>query len=425
MLLSISIKNFGPFRDKTVLSTESTKMDGDDDYLADCKGHQYPLLTSAVILGPNASGKSYVLRAIATLQNMLRGPLPPNFTYPWYEPFCVSNDTMNQPVEIGVCLIDGGIKYDYSISFCKDHITEENLYYYPNKRKALVFMRKEQNYVFGHLTTKGLKPSSKLTPACSSFLVAAAQFNNDVCNSFHNAIVNKTIVLFGNPFDYLVKTINDVNEYPERKKRILNALRIADFGIVNINGSVQKKKLTDIGTNIPPQVKGLMMMAENIDIDQVSLHLTHSFNVKNDGDELNKNVLIDFPFSVESNGTIQILCLMSSIVNALEKGYVIMIDEFGTFIHSEISKWIVSQFKNIANPNKAQLIVNTHDQSLLDLELLRRDQIWFTNKRDDGSSELYALSDFKGVRQDANIMRDYSLGRFGAKPFIEYKDVMD
>ena len=116
---------------------------------------------------------------------------------------------------------------------------------------------------------------------------------------------------------------------------------------------------------------------------------------------------------------------MGPIVDALEHGYTVMIDEFGTFIHSDIAKWIIRQFRNAANPNKAQLIVNTQDQSLLSLELLRRDQIWFTQKNiDTGASELYSLSDFNGVRADIDLQKSYSVDKFGAKPFVSNEDVM-
>ena len=135
--------------------------------------------------------------------------------------------------------------------------------------------------------------------------------------------------------------------------------------------------------------------------------------------------MLNFPFQIESNGTMQLFCLMGPIVDALEHGYTVMIDEFGTFIHSDIAKWIIRQFRNAANPNKAQLIVNTQDQSLLSLELLRRDQIWFTQKNiDTGASELYSLSDFNGVRADIDLQKSYSVDKFGAKPFVSNEDVM-
>jgi len=121
----------------------------------------------------------------------------------------------------------------------------------------------------------------------------------------------------------------------------------------------------------------------------------------------------------------QFFCLMGPVIHALENGYTIMLDEFGTFLHSDISKWILSQFRNSANPNKAQLVVNTQDQSLLDLGLLRRDQIWFTDKGPQGNAELYAMSDFNGIRQDADVRKSYSAGKFDAKPFVKCEDVMD
>ena len=96
------------------------------------------------------------------------------------------------------------------------------------------------------------------------------------------------------------------------------------------------------------------------------------------------------------------------------------------FYDSDVAKWIIRQFRDAANPNKAQLIVNTQDQSLMSLDLLRRDQVWFTQKdMDTGASELYALSDFNGVRLDVDLQKSYSVNKYGARPFILNEDVMD
>lgn len=104
-----------------------------------------------------------------------------------------------------------------------------------------------------------------------------------------------------------------------------------------------------------------------------------------------------------------------------------VIDEFGSNLHPLISRWVVGQFSNGLNPNHAQLIVNTHDIGLMDIDgPLRRDQVRFANKdRVSGASDLYSLSDFRDVRKIKSIGKAYLAGRFDAVPTIRARDVIE
>ena len=118
--------------------------------------------------------------------------------------------------------------------------------------------------------------------------------------------------------------------------------------------------------------------------------------------------------------------MMGPIIKALRDGGVVFFDEFGSSLHTAISRWIIGQFSAPSNPNGAQLIINTHDLMLMDTELLfRRDQIYFTDKdRRTGAAELYALSDFKGVRKDMDVLKSYLSGRFDALQDIDGGDIL-
>ncbi len=111
---------------------------------------------------------------------------------------------------------------------------------------------------------------------------------------------------------------------------------------------------------------------------------------------------------------------MGPIAKALDEGRAVFIDEFGADLHPMLTRWIVGLFNTDANTNGAQLIVNTHDISLMDIkDLFRRDQIWFSNKdRKDGSCEIYSLSDFKGVLKDSDVRQEYLMGRYDALPWM-------
>jgi AAA15 family ATPase/GTPase len=119
----------------------------------------------------------------------------------------------------------------------------------------------------------------------------------------------------------------------------------------------------------------------------------------------------------ESARTIQLLLILQPIYWALEHGSVIAIDEFGSRVHTRASEIILSLFNNKeTNPNRAQLIVATHDTNLLNTKGLRRDQVWFTEKDGEGPTHLHPLTDFE-TRKNDNLEKGYLQGRFGAIPF--------
>ena len=128
----------------------------------------------------------------------------------------------------------------------------------------------------------------------------------------------------------------------------------------------------------------------------------------------------ELPFSEESSGTKQLFTIGGAILDALDKGKPILIDEMDIYLHTNISKMLITLFQNKRINNKnAQLIVATHDVNLLDRTLFRKDQIWFTEKDEYGVSSLYTLQDFTDVREDTPFDKWYMAGKFGAVPVIK------
>ncbi len=371
---------------------------------------------------PERLRKSYVLKAMDVLQNLVRAPMPPNVNIPYYMPFRASSNSLKSPTKMEIRYTVGDIFYKYHISFDSEHIVSESLHYEPNSRPISVFVRNNQDFEFKNRTvSKGLKMISHMAAPSSAFLPIAAQYNNEVCRNAHKGVVNDIILLGSNISAIMNQVIARTNEDPDFRRSMLRALKIADFGISDIQGNVMKKKVSELGEVSPPQAIGLMLSSGITDIDQIALNLKHDFK---DAD-VNSGQL-NFPFYIESNGTMQFFCLMGPVIDALKNGSVLFLDKFGSYLHSEIGKWVIRQFRDPANPNHAQLVFNTHDQSLMDQELLRRDQIWFTQKDfDTGASELYCLSDFNGLRPGTDIRRCYAAGKYQALPYIPSKNVIE
>jgi len=421
MLIDFFVENYGPFRDRSTLSFQATGLSEHDENLIRTDSFKEDILSSVAIFGANASGKSYLLRALAALVRMMRFPLPANLNIIDYAPFRLSPGTKGSPTKMGMRFIQEGILYDYSLSFDSRSVVAESLHYYPNKQRAEVFSRNGNSYSFGSgNVSAGQKAISKMVTANSTYLSVAAQFNNKICLAV-NTFVSNILILTGDMGNVLNLTIKMMDKDEKLKRCLIKALGVADFCISDMEGHVDTKDVTDMKDVFPPQIIGLMMATGNQKFDGTTLNLKHDVTTKGISDD-DKT----FPYLIESNGTIMTLSIMGPIIHALRSGGVIAIDEFGSFLHHEISRWIVNQFKKPANKNNAQLIVNTHDQLLMDTaELFRRDQIYFTCKdRDSGASELYALSDFN-IRKSFDPRKGYELGKFDAIPFIKEGDWMN
>jgi AAA15 family ATPase/GTPase len=318
--------------------------------------------------------------------------------------------------------IDKGTLFEYRVEYDSRSILSESLHYYPKKQKAEVFSRNGSGYSFGSGNISvGQSAISKRVGANSTYVSVAAQFNNRICMDI-NGFLSKILILSGDMGGILNKTIELIGKDEKLKKCLIKALGVADFCINDLEGRVNKKDVADLKDVIPPQLMGLMMATGNQRVDEIVLNLKHNIAVDGVSDEDRM-----FPFMIESNGTIMTLSIMGPIIWALRTGAVIAIDEFGSFLHHEISRWIVNQFKKPGNKHNAQLLINTHDQLLMDTEeLFRRDQICFTEKnRNTGASELYYLSDYKNIRKSFDPRKGYELGRFGAIPFIKVGDLLD
>ncbi len=410
MLLEFSVTNFGPFRDKATLSMQATAVKEHPENVIQTDAVKGGLLTSALIYGANASGKSYILHAITVLKVATSNVFEKNYKYAWYEPFRLSKDSRGKPTELNIKMVIDGIIYDYSLSYVSDRIVYESLYHYPpGKNRSRIFERNgDKNTIIG-----GNKDIFDRTSISSAYLTVGSKFNDAVCDTVCE-FIRSIIVLGPDCTDLMADTFEKARKNSEFKKALLNALYVADFGISDLTGDVKEIGPYDLMRMIPNASLDLVNnFGESIRIPEI--RTIHNFS-KCDADE----ECLEFPIEIESTGTQQMFGLMGPLSDAMMKGRVVLIDDFGSYLHPMLSRWILEQFKTDVNTKNAQLIVNTHATHLMDTQtLLRRDQIFFTEKnRDDGSASLYSLSDFRGVRKETDVLKAYLMGRFDAIPDI-------
>lgn len=408
MLIDFSISNYGPFRDRATLSMHAADVGILPDNSVPTDEVQGGLLTSAIVFGPNASGKTYLYKAFRSLKYMVRDIYEEGYRYEWYEPFRLSKTNLNNPVEMEIRLLLNGIIYDYCISFNTNSVVKESLHHYPNGRRVRVFVRNGPHGEY----KGGKKRLQSMTTGSASYLAVAAKFNDSICDIVRKAI--ESIVVLPLRAEKLANRASSFAlENPERKTIAIKMLQNADFGIADFKEDREEISIEDVRNQIPPeeyeQIKG---KTEKIYVSELSLK--HNFPEADvDSDKL------EFPFAIESTGTQFMMGLMGPLIDVLTNGSVLVVDELGSSLHPDLTRWIVRLFSGDSNPHHAQLIANSHEIGLIDQHLLRRDQIWLVERdRKSGASELYSIADFEGVFDNTDILKAYVIGRYGAKPIM-------
>ena len=258
------------------------------------------------------------------------------------------------------------------------------------------------NYSFPQNDIKNLNEIKDKTAKNKFFISVATNWNYDKTKDAYDFLTFDLGICYNlESLKSIAFEFYDSDNGKKKKKEVLNFLKEADFNIVDFD--VDAKSVPDVFLRDNDYV------LNNGDYKVYGVKFKHIIN--------NKEYFLSF--DEESLGTQMFFILLPFISIAMEKNRILVIDELDKSLHPFLVQYIISIFNNPKfNKKGAQLIFNTHDTNLLDLNLLRRDQIWFTEKDFvTGSSDLYSLSDFT-VRKNENIEKGYLLGRYGAVPFI-------
>lgn len=412
MLIQFRFKNFLSIKDEIIFSTVATarKEHLNNIYQSENK----KLLLSSVFYGANASGKTSIIKALNFMQNYVfnSNNLQINQMVP-LKRYRFSDDIKEEPAEFDVILLIDGIKYQYGFSATPEKICDEYLYYYPNNKETLVFERKLDQYKFRRSDMKMLNDIASKNISNKLFLSTATNWNYELTRPVYEWFVKDLKVVYDSK-DYIDYTISCFEENDERLTTfITDLLNAADLNIDSIDIKVRELTFDEIINHKDyPDFKSKLgdMDKEKIKGKEASVFSNHKVD----------NKIYRLNFDDESLGTQNIFNISALLYDVLTNGKCLVMDEMDKSIHPLLVKYIISFFhdENI-NKKGAQLIFNTHDINLLDLEMFRRDQIWFVEKlRDTCNTIIYPLSDYP-VRKTDNIAKGYLLGRYGAIPFIE------
>jgi len=413
MLIEFSIENYRSIKEKVTLSlVSSSDKSIDNNLIKTTVLKNNNLLCSAVIYGANASGKTNVLSAF----NFLKTLVMTSHTYQKGDkievsPFKLDINCVSKPSRFEVVFIKDNIKYRYGVSATSEKIVDEYLYYYPKGREATIFKRSD-TYSFTIDKNEQLFLSERILDNVL-YLSGATQLNYDKTSDAFDWFKN-TLQVIGptdNPGlqDFTVEMLNK-NE--SAKALILKALSESDLGIDDISAYVRNLSIDELPSNFPDEIKLLAVRGEIKEINITSIHKVI--------DEKGCEQSVPFKFKDESEGTQRMFSLIGPWINTLINGHVLIVDELDTKLHHKLVVFLIKLFSDpTQNKNNAQLIFTTHNTNLLDQDIFRRDQIWFTEKNPDfGSTDLYSLVEFS-PRKDRNIQKGYLAGRYGALPFIK------
>ena len=379
MVLEIRLSNMFSFRDEVTLDLQAAKIQTKkarelEGNLFSVDGEQ--MLKSVALFGANASGKSNVIKAIRACVNMVRS----SHNYNVDTRFAISpfkfEDYANKPSSFYIRFLLNGVEYEYSFSFMHDEIITEALYYYPNGRKSLVFSRDESRgtekkdiYEFKTVIKRPFDVADN-TSKKTLYISRASQMDREIAQKIFLFFCNDIVL------DYQVANIDSLdNLFKERKEQMLEVLRTADSDIIDFK--IQNNAIT-------------------------TFHRT------------NPSVAFDFE-TEESEGTKTLFRMMVRMIGIIHEGKMLLVDEIDNSLHTQLVEFVIGMFNH---SDHAQLIYTTHNTHLLNTDFQRRDQVYFVNKREDGSSDLYSLFDFKDFRDTLDMEKAYLQGRFDAIPYI-------
>lgn len=388
------------------------------------EGKRY--LRTAAIYGANGSGKSTIIAALDIFRAMvLRSFMDENLVKQvssLYYHF--DTDSISEPISMQIIFVDKDKRYRYGFEVKNGKVLTEWLFVLEAgaTKESYCFKRQGQETVINNKKIKGARGVDDKTRSNALYLSTAAQFNVKVAMEVKEWFRKRFNILSGLTDSTLIFTANEFMHNDLIREQILRMISCVDACIKGLDvkdniKEVQTKEapvevLSRLGINLPPDIK------QRIEKHELDIQASH--DIYTNGTVVG-NELLNFKF--ESLGTTKLFALLGPFFDTIQNGGVLVIDEFGASLHTQLSIELLKLFHSAMNSSGAQLIITTHDTNLLRKDLLRRDQIWFSEKSHEGVSDLYSLVEYKinqanSVRNDASFSKDYLLGRYGAIPYF-------
>ncbi len=415
MLLRFGVANHLSIRDFQELSFSASSLkDREEGLIACAAAPKGAVVPAVVVYGANASGKSNLMMAMETMRQMVlysQTQGEPDGGVP-RQPFRLDPACSGRPSRFDIDFVIDGVRHHYGFETSDTAFEAEWLYDFPKSQRRMLFEREGVEYRFG----RGLKGRNNviadLTRPNSLYLSAAAQNGHErvsrVFGYFRSIEGIVAVAVPGmaasmqlarkEPDDRMIDFLGEIGTgvvgYRRKKTEAADEIEVL---LQDLTGVISKR------LHEPADLKAIVG-----DDWRTSIELAHRGR---DGED----VYLDL--DLESAGTRRLLVVLVLVFQALDEGTLLFIDELDASLHTQAAEKVLRLFCSPGtNPKGAQLVATTHDTNLLRSPVLRRDQIWFTEKDAEGATVLYPLTDIR-TRKGDDIGRGYLQGRYGAVPF--------
>ena len=423
MLINFTFGNFRSFKDEKTLSMEATSNSEHKESLISIGN--YNLLPVAVMYGANSSGKSNVIKAFSTFKYMILDSIKNDRDSELdFDPFKLAENTQDSSMSFEMQFIIDDKTYRYGFESNEKEIIAEWLFEKGKKKENFLFEVEDGEIEINKKHFSEANGFDNMFLGNKLFLPIVAQQSKKAKKSMNIMQWFKTnfnTISGINPQGYERFTLKMLGKRQVDYNNAIDFFKKLDLGFSDYK--IEEHKVAEIKKEAAQ--KGNKKMEEELsqipdDAVMVNTFTQHTVRLKNGA----KKVEFFNEDDMESEGTKKIISLSGPIFDTLKEGSVIIIDELDAKLHPFLTREIVKLFtRKETNPKGAQLIFATHDTNLLDLSILRRDEIWFTEKDENEASDLYSLAEFKQadgtkIRKDASLEKNYINGRYGAIPYI-------
>lgn len=409
MVLYFKVRNYRSIKDEIILDFRA----GASEDLTQFPGYfvndnKERILKGIGILGNNASGKTNVLSAFRALSTVILSSV--NFTeeqhFPFIVPFAFDEKTVQNPTDFALLFEMNGIKYLYSLALTKEEIVKESLSFAPKGRMVSLFEREGKTMKFhsAYVTEENGKLISQRILKNKPVVTFAAQFNIPYLMDVYTMMAQNILYTdsSGNPNEQGIGT--RLEHDPGYRKFLKSLLVASDLNIDDVSMTKEKAKVL-----LPLNQDGAGMMGY---VNQEIYHISTSHKIGGKEHALSLHE--------ESLGTKKMMAQSGAVYDALMRGSFLIFDEFGSSFHPLLSSFLLSLFfDDTTNPRHAQVLFNTQETYLLKEKLLRRDEIYMTEKNPEtGITELSSLKDYS-VRKKEDIENGYLMGRYTSGPNLD------
>ena len=418
MLIEFSLTNYSSICERQTLSmaASGTYREMADNTFASPMPRMPKLLKSAVIFGPNASGKSNLIRGALFMWDFVLNSAKGQIGDPINtRPFLLNSRHAQSPSLFEMIFMEGGVRYQYGFAATRERVHHEWLLAYPSGRGQRWFERyydPKTGQETWNLHKKHLSGNREVwrdaTRPNALFLSTAIQLNSEPLRPVFDWF-DKRLRVF-RPHSEVSKELSAaLCRDAEGRLQVMKFLNQADLDIEGIH--VETRAIGDLGMDDLPEEVRAALQKELSSEEVTDVRLERSTS------DTGKPVLL--PWEAESRGTQKLFAMAWPWISVLREGRILFMDEMDTSLHHNLVRFLFNMVHDTTmNRSNAQLVSTTHDTALLDTAIFRRDQFWMMEKSADRCSVLYPISDFDPEKGEA-VQRAYLEGSYGAIPTLK------